>query len=231
MEPQSAEWLAEVRQARLVLSGQALRTIGIASPISAGGVSKLARALAAASVEAGQRTLLLSLGNPAGSAHDAGSRDAGSQDAGSQDAAQKNGAGYDVIGREGRPGIPFYFHNPAALKAGFASLAETYDAVFVDMPPVLDDNADVNAVSVARACDGVLLLCVSERVAVTEIAQAHGMLTAAGVNIIGTVLDEEFSPPLSESLARAVYRMTWFIPYLGRRLYKKIQSAQSLQAS
>lgn len=210
METQSAEWLAEVRQARLVLSEQPLTIIGIVSPVPASGVLRLARALAEASVEAGQRALLLSLGDPAGI---------------------PDAAGYDVAGRDGVSGISFPFHNPVALKAAFATAAQSYDAVFVDLPAVLDNSGDLNAVTIARACDGVLLLCVSDKVAAPEIVQAYDMLTAAGVKIVGTVLDQEFSPPLSEALARAVYKMTWFVPFLGKRFYKNIQSAQSLQVT
>ena len=209
MDQHSPEWRAAVRQTLEVLNQQGLHVAGITSPTPDTGVSRLVRALAQASNEAGQRTLLLAFN---GAADDAASPP------------------YDVMGPSGWGDVVFSLNNAQALKAAFARFGQ-YEAVFVDLPPVLDTRGDVNAITVARACDGVVLVCLAGRVTSHQVLQANEMMTLANITIAGTILNEEVSPPFSEELARAAYRMTWFAPKLGRRLYQTIAAAPSLQGS
>lgn len=213
MDQPSPEWRAAVRQTLEVLNQQGLHVVGITSATPDAGVTRLAHALALASSEAGQRTLLLTFN--------------GSEP---EDAAQAGAAAYDVLGPSGRDDITFPLNNAQALKATLASFGE-YEAVIANLPPVLGSGGAVNAITVARACDGVVFVCLAGQVTSQQVAQASEMMTLAHVNIAGTVLNEEISPPFSEQLARAVFRLTGFAPSLSRRLYEKLATAQSLQGS
>jgi Mrp family chromosome partitioning ATPase len=68
-----------------------------------------------------------------------------------------------------------------------ASLARSYDHIFLDTPGVL---SATDAAVVGLACDEVVLVAVAGKTRVDELVQATDALRNVGVRVVGAVLAE-----------------------------------------
>ena len=98
-----------------------------------------------------------------------------------------------------------------------AELSETYDYVFVDMPPI---NVVIDSAIIARQCNGTLLVVRSNDTSYHSVQKAKDQLERAGVNILGAVLN--MVDPRDN---RYYYRRRYGRYYYGRYYGKKKKNA------
>ena len=67
-----------------------------------------------------------------------------------------------------------------------AELSQTFDYVFVDMPPI---NVVIDSAIIAQQCNGTLLVVRSNDTSFHSVENAKNQLLRAGVNILGVVLN------------------------------------------
>jgi Mrp family chromosome partitioning ATPase len=198
----SPDWSGPVEQILLVLRQQGTRIVGITSPTAGAGVSTLSRKLASGAAQANYKILLLAL-NGGSDAKTPLWRPAIGEAANPVQTA----AGYHLVAADSSEGQRQLFNNVDNLRRGLHDFKD-FEFVFLDLPPILGD-ARVNPVAAATACDGIVLVCLANRVTANEVTSAEAILKSAGARTIGAVLNDAVNPSLDHELGRYTSKFTW----------------------
>lgn len=121
------------------------------------------------------------------------------------------------------------FREPAPLRGAIERWLEQYDVVIFDTSPLNAINrANIPAERISAACDGALLVVLAGRTPEASIRAAKAKLDAAGVNLLGSVLNDRFNPTLADELCRETERLDRLLPRSMARLRKAIRSSSFL---
>lgn len=196
------------------------RVVGVTSPQAASGVTSLCEHLATVASQSGMRTLLLDMTGRAEESVPVSVWQPGLGNAGQS--VTRDPAGFDRLvarfTRENR----FHFNDVGQLRSAFADDLACYDAVIVDAAPVpTNDVTHINGAAVMAACDGALLLCMSGRVATSELVDTQDALANTQVDLLGVVLNEMQNPSVGSELARQAQKMRRYMPGVATWLERK----------
>lgn len=100
--------------------------------------------------------------------------------------------------------------NSDKMKTLLESLAEYFDYVIVDAPPI---GALIDAAQIARHCDGTLLVVNYNAVRKKELADACNQLNQTGCPILGTVINQA---ALDSYLNRKYYYKSYYYSHYDR---------------
>ncbi len=106
--------------------------------------------------------------------------------------------------------------NNPKLKQLLDTLAEKYDIVLVDAPPI---GVIIDAAEIAKACDGVLMVVENNKIGSSELKTAMDQLRMTGCEILGAVLNKVSFKTKS---AKKYYYRTYYSHYNSYSSYYHI---------
>lgn len=178
-----------LEQIMLAAAESKARVLGFLSPDRGAGVSTLCRLLAGGFVGAGIRTLLVDLTQEAVEENDR--RPVWLPNLTPTSLIEADPAGYDVIQAPPTWQSRALFNNIDTLRRMFDQDLREFETIIVDLSSVLDRRENIiNPVSVARACDAVIMVCVTGRTTQDQIKQTLTELDSAGVQLSATILND-----------------------------------------
>lgn len=114
------------------------------------------------------------------------------------------------------------FNSVAQMKALFHEELSRYQALVVDLPPVLGTHDEcINPLGAIAACDGIILVCMAGEVDRDSLARTMSLLNQTGANVLGLIVNDALNPTLGSELAREARRIQRFAPRLSRWLENK----------
>lgn len=129
---------------------------------------------------------------------------------------------YDELTATPDKSTKLLFNNVDLIRTVLHSELAAYEAVFVDLPPLLGDADDrLNPLAAAAACDALLLVCVSGEIEAAELSGSMTVLQRAGVSVTGLVLNDVNNPTLGQEMAREARRLERILPSLSGWLSRK----------
>ncbi len=219
-------WLGAVEQVMLAAIDSKARVLGVLSPDSGSGVSTLCRMLAESRSSSGAKTLLINL-----TQYSDDTDDDWTPASGATQLVQLDAAGYDVLTARPTRATRAAFNNVQSLRELVNDELASYEAVFVDLPPVLDQSSNqINPLAAARACDAVVMVCMPGRTTHHRIKRTMEMMEAVGVQLGGTVLNDLRNPTLGSELAGAARRLGRILPGLGASLERNALASSFLNS-
>ncbi|MGF1725420.1 hypothetical protein [Photobacterium nomapromontoriensis] len=106
---------------------------------------------------------------------------------------------------------------------------QEYDTVLVDTTALLaTDGYTIPAQQVASVCDGCLLVVLSGYCTQAQLTDAVECLNQQQVNLIGTVMNDQYHPRLIDEMKRELNRLNWLCPRLVRWTIKKLNRVSLL---
>lgn len=223
------EQRAPIEGLMLSLGKLGVRVVALAAPRGDQTVRPLARALCASFAASDIKTAMIDLDTPAA---------ADESDAGWNPGAklgpthtQREPDGYDlVVSRPNAQTRPL-FNNLQHLKRALTEDLSGYKAVVILLAPVLNPGAAApNPIAVARAADGVVVVCGTGRTNAADATHAVSKLTEAGCKVIGTVLDDSEGKNPGVEIADAVERMDMLPDWLKTRLGDTLRKSSLLNS-
>ena len=196
-------WQHAVEQILLVVTDKNARVLSVLGPDRGVGVTLLCQQIAESSSRSGAKTLLIDLTRPAVPGGQPGWVPG-------KDASEFIGTmpgGYSTLVANPSPATRSLFNNVESLRRTIEQVLPPYDALIIDLPPVLDQRDDeINPIAAARASDAVIMVCVAGRSIEPRVRKAISTLEAAGVQLGGTVLNDRHNPPLGMDVAASLRR-------------------------
>jgi Mrp family chromosome partitioning ATPase len=220
------EWQLAVEQVIVPATTNGARVLGFTSPSAGAGVTSFSRAVATTLARSGADVLYADLATPLRKSSPAHIR-AANTPAWKEPLADRE-IGVQVTA-PATLDARFYFNNVRWLRGEFVRMLRTHSNIVVDIPPVLNEQADrANAVAAAAACDAVAMIAVRSAVSQQDIARTLQMMSSTGVNLIGTVINEmNYTPPGEEM---AVLAERWSpSARIGQYLSLKISGSELLR--
>jgi Mrp family chromosome partitioning ATPase len=100
------------------------------------------------------------------------------------------------------------YKRPDFLSQAMNNWLEQYDRVVVDTSPLLNLNRhNIPAQSVARVCDGAILVVLAGQTTSLRIQAGMELLAQADVELLGTVLNCRDKPTLASEICREINRI------------------------
>lgn len=81
-------------------------------------------------------------------------------------------------------------------------LNKDYDLIIADMPSILEPESELQVEIPCAAFDAAVIMALSGRAIETEMTQVKEMMDEANVNILGAIINDQFTPTLVEELNR-----------------------------
>ncbi len=94
------------------------------------------------------------------------------------------------------------FQDQDKIRRMLDGLNEDYDLVIADMPSILTPESELQIEIICAAFDTTIIMALSGKAVETEMTQVKKMLDEAGVNILGAIMNDQFTPTLVEELKR-----------------------------
>lgn len=139
--------------------------------------------------------------------------------------------GFDCLVARPTDATRFHFNAVERLRAVLDEELAHYDAIILDLPPVLSGSARrINAIAAAAACDAALLVCLTGRLSESQIGVAMELLADGGVALIGTVLNDRDAPTLGTEIAREGRKIGRFLPSFGRWIERRASASTFLNS-
>lgn len=110
-------------------------------------------------------------------------------------------------------------------------LSTEYDLVIADMPSILEPEHEIQVEILCAAFDSTLIMALSGKTIETEIIQMKKILDIAEVNILGVVMNDQFTPTLVEELKRQLDKFILRFPRIIVFLKCKIEQNAFLNQS
>lgn len=208
---------APIEGLMLSLGRLGIRVVALTSPSRAQSVRPLARALCASYAAADVKTILIDLDLPELAAGDDAGWIASSKL--NPAMAERDPEGFDLLrvpaSTQSRP----TFNNLQHVRRAVTEDLGAYKAVILNLAPVLGQNGEVpNPTAVARAADGVLLVCGTAKTESADTLQALAELNSAGCKVIGNVLDDSEGVNPVRDITLAVDRSRIMPRWIKRRI-------------
>jgi Mrp family chromosome partitioning ATPase len=220
-----ASWQNSAEQIMLAAIDNKARVVGIVSPDRQAGVSTLCRQLAEAYAASGARTLLIDL------AERSPARGAPKWRPGfdAAMATTATGHGFDLLVAQFTSESRALFSNVTTFRGLLDDNLASYEAIVIDLPALGgSDHDSINPVAAARACDAVLLLCLTGKVTQDQLMAAVREMQGAGVPLAGTVLNDRYAPTLGVAMATNRRRLSRLVPGLNRWVERKLSTSEFL---
>ncbi len=116
------------------------------------------------------------------------------------------------------------FRDPDRLRRTFTEDLADFDLIVCDTSAVNAVNhSNIPAESIAAPCDAALMVVLAGRTSEVAITSALEKLNHAGVNLVGTVFNDQFNPPLADELCRELDRMRRVAPRLVDGIKRRIR--------
>lgn len=190
-------WWPSVEQIMLSAMDAKIRVLGIVGVERGAGVSTLSQMLATGFARADMRALSIDFSSPRAAAETSVRATDWSPKHIAPGAITEHPHGYDLLVAPRKPELCRLFNNVEATKAMFAEQLNDYNVIIADLPPMIREATNgVNSIAIARACDAVVMVCVAGRTKSENIRTALGDLSAAGVQLSGTVMNERHNEPM-----------------------------------
>lgn len=185
---------------------EGIKSLAVTSTRRQEGVSALAYALSRRAATAGVRVLLIDLNftHPGQSeslalAHHDWNPVEGIEESSIENISNTNLA---VLSAPQKVKDTWPFQDQNKIRQMLDRLNEEYDLVIADMPSILEPESDLQVEILCAAFDATLITVLSSKAIETEMTQVKKTLDEAGVNIMGAVMNDQFTPRFSEELKR-----------------------------
>jgi hypothetical protein len=220
-----------VEQIALTIRDKKLKTVALASTRFDRDVSALIRDVASVTGSAGVATLVIDLTGERGAVGGI-SNGARWMPRGNVTQAIRpiaSGHGFDVVSCALGESARASFNDPRRVKEGLSVQFAGYDLVLLDLPGLLEqDNRHLNAVAVAAACEGVVLVCATGEELAGEISDAVSLVRAAGGTFMGSILDDRSNPTVAQEIGRFAVQRRSFARLLPRRVLAWLAKRSSM---
>ena len=215
-------WQPQIRKLALTNWGEGQRVFAVAGVDAQSGVSTLCEGLASFAARSGQRTVLLDMSRPIGSAADGWRLDC---EPGSL--MRRDPAGFDrlaVAGEmDGRSVTDI-----TRLRRGIDQLG-AFDSIVVDIAPLREiGTRAVDGPAAAAACGRIHVVALAGQIDRAAFASAMSLLEASRIELAGLILNDRFNPTLAAELAREAGRLRIVAPRLSRWLARKALGSRFL---
>lgn len=222
------DWSRISEQIMLSAVESRIRVLGFTSPAAGSGVSTVARVVAEAFAQAGTKTLLLDLTTPVRTDARPPLWSPGAP--GAADATRVEPSGLAVLTADASIGTRALFNNIEQLQKTLQRDLATYSAIIIDLPAVADEEPTrLNPIAAARACDAVLMVCLTGHVDRSELNEATAALKPAGVNLSGLVLNDYYATTLGEEVADATYNSVGkYFPGIADKIASRVMQSRFL---
>lgn len=165
------------------------RVLGIISPQAGSGVSTLCKMVAGCYARSGVKTLLADFTLPVMT----GNRSVWVPGDDPRDEMRADSGGYDNFAAQATLVTRSQFNCVDNLRHLFNDDLAAYKAIVVDLPAILDNrDVSINPLAAARACDAVIMVCMTGRIKQTQVKMGLAELALAGVQIGGTIMNDAF---------------------------------------
>ena len=203
-----------------------IRVLGFTSPIAGSGVSTIARHVAEAFAHSGTKTLLLDMTAPVRGDPRAPQWLPGAP--GAADAAMVEFTGLSVLAADATERTRAQFNNIESLQKTLQRDLATFGAIIVDLPSVVEEDANrLNPIAFARACDALLLVCLTGHIDRAELSEATAALKPAGVNLAGIVLNDYYATTLGAEIAEGLEKSVGkVLPQVAQRLGDRVAASR-----
>ena len=183
----NSSWMRPAEQVMLAAVDGKTRVVGIISPQSASGVSTLCQMVAECYSRSGQQTLLADFTLPVIT----GNQRAWVPGENPLEETRADPRGYDTFSVQATVATRSQYNSVDKLRHFFNEDLSGYKAIIVDLPAILERREDsINPLAAARACDVVIMVCMTGRIKQQQVKLALAELALAGVQIGGTVLND-----------------------------------------
>lgn len=116
------------------------------------------------------------------------------------------------------------FQNRDNVREMLSCFSKDYDLVIADMPSILEPESELQVEIVCAAFDAAVIMALSGKAIETEMMQVKDMLDEAGVNILGSVMNDQFTPTLDEEFKRQLDKFTNRFPRTTEALRRWIDN-------
>ena len=107
---------------------------------------------------------------------------------------------------------------------------QQHDIIIFDTSPLcLINKNNIPPQTIASCCDGALLVVQTGTTNANELQDAMNILHSQKINLLGTVMNENKTPLLSQELARQCEKLEQLLPKLGRMLKSFVSNNPFLQ--
>jgi len=119
--------------------------------------------------------------------------------------------------------------NVTWLRNCFEQHQKHYDWILVDTSPVMHASRhNVPADLVLSCCDSTYIMVKAGVTYRTEMIDAIKSLQHRGVNLLGTIYNDQNNPTLAQELERELQRLTRTFPKLGLWLKQRVRNSYAL---
>ena len=107
---------------------------------------------------------------------------------------------------------------------------QQHDIIIFDTSPLcLINKNNIPPQTIASCCDGAILVVQTGTTNANELRDAMNILHSQKINLLGTVMNENKTPLLSQELARQCEKLEQLLPTLGRMLKNFVSNNPFLQ--
>lgn len=223
-------WLQPIEQVMLAAVDSKVQVLGIFSPDRGSGVSAVCLMLAECHSRTGTKTLLIDLSQTIEhSDDDLSESEAWAPGDGAAQLIQSHKGGFDVLAVRPSSRTRPMFNNVDVLRRMFKDELAAYEAIVVDLPPVLNARENrINPLAAARACDAVVMVCMIGMVTHQRVKATLSMLQTAGIQLGGTLANELHNPTLAYEMSAYIRRFAGIAPRFSAWIERKLMSSQVL---
>ncbi len=223
------EQRAPIESLMLNLGKLGVRVVAVVAPTSVQEVRPMSRALCASFAAADIKTALIDL-DPADATEDGEP----GWNPGVKLAAmhtQRDAAGYDLVVCRPTAQTRPLFNNLQHFRRALTEDLGAYKTVIINLAPIFDAGSTApNPIAVGRAADAVIVVCGTGRTDVSDATRAVNDLTAAGCNVIGTILDNSSAEPVGPQMAETVERLNFLPPRMKQVLGTALRNSKLLNS-
>lgn len=119
-------------------------------------------------------------------------------------------------------------NNAQQLSQLLLELAETVDAIIIDLPAHDEPMPAVYAPITAVAMDAVFLAAMPSLTTALQLGEAISWLTESGAIIAAIVVNDRFNPVLGDEIIREAKRLTRFFPFFPRFIERLVANSPAL---
>lgn len=120
------------------------------------------------------------------------------------------------------------FQDKAKMRMMIERLHQDFDLIIADMPSILNHEMDIQVEILCSGFDASLLMVLSGETMEPDIAQASDLMNKAGVRILGSIINDRYTPTLANEIKREIDRFLRRFPGLCRTLNKHIDESAFL---
>lgn len=107
---------------------------------------------------------------------------------------------------------------------------QQHDVIIFDTSPLcLVNKNNIPAQTVASCCDGTTLIVQTGTTKANDLFEAMATLRSEKINLLGTVINDNKTPPLAEELVRQCQKLEHLLPRISSNLKRFISSNPFLQ--